>query len=280
MYMGPNHMQPRGQPRSFEACVTGQEHALIVIRFHGYSPDNRIRSIDDMACPGQIRMAQSTSLSGRKDSLPNEPCKYAARIRGSQRNAWPSSRVHFSVSCLVIAITCSYQTGRSCAIPNRPDIADWAHIEWHRLPAGALEFGLLRTWDGMPSRPTAPENRSSPPLHSQLFQRAAKRAKVAKRKIEWMLSCLAAFETNRAHEKNLMILTNARRDCCRITLDRLERSSAYPVFDHIVFLLNGIRRWPATRFSALETDGRHYAFMYTASSFTSLTAIFLCSPSA
>ena len=41
-------------------------------------------------------------------------------------------------------------------------------------------------------------------------------------------------------KKVLMILTNARRDCCRITLDRLEQSGAYPVFDHVVFLLNGV----------------------------------------
>jgi hypothetical protein len=41
-------------------------------------------------------------------------------------------------------------------------------------------------------------------------------------------------------KKILMILTNARRDCCKLTLDLLERSGSYPVFDHVVFLLNGI----------------------------------------
>jgi hypothetical protein len=43
-------------------------------------------------------------------------------------------------------------------------------------------------------------------------------------------------------KKLLMILTNARRDCCAITLDRLEKSGSLPVFDHIVFLLNGVSR--------------------------------------
>ena len=41
-------------------------------------------------------------------------------------------------------------------------------------------------------------------------------------------------------KKLLMILTNARRDCCGITLDTLERSGSLKVFDHIVFLLNGV----------------------------------------
>lgn len=41
-------------------------------------------------------------------------------------------------------------------------------------------------------------------------------------------------------KKILMILTNARRDCCSITLDLLETSDAYAHFDHAVFLLNGV----------------------------------------
>ncbi len=39
--------------------------------------------------------------------------------------------------------------------------------------------------------------------------------------------------------KILMILTNARRDCAQLTLDMLARSDSLPVFDRVVFLLNG-----------------------------------------
>lgn len=41
-------------------------------------------------------------------------------------------------------------------------------------------------------------------------------------------------------KKVLMILTNARRDCCSITLDTLKQSGSLEVFDHVVFLLNGV----------------------------------------
>ena len=43
-------------------------------------------------------------------------------------------------------------------------------------------------------------------------------------------------------KKILMILTNARRDCCRITLETLKQSGSLKIFDHIVFLLNGVSR--------------------------------------
>ena len=48
--------------------------------------------------------------------------------------------------------------------------------------------------------------------------------------------------TTRPMNKVLMILTNARRDCASIALEMLERSESMPVFDHIVFLLNGVSR--------------------------------------
>ena len=38
----------------------------------------------------------------------------------------------------------------------------------------------------------------------------------------------------------LMILTNARRDCAALTLDMLVKSGSLPVFDRVVFLLNGV----------------------------------------
>lgn len=37
-----------------------------------------------------------------------------------------------------------------------------------------------------------------------------------------------------------MILTNARRDCAKLTLDMLVQSGSLPVFDRVVFLLNGV----------------------------------------
>lgn len=37
-----------------------------------------------------------------------------------------------------------------------------------------------------------------------------------------------------------MILTNARRDCAQLTLDMLVQSGSLPVFDRVVFLLNGV----------------------------------------
>ncbi|HMP74742.1 MAG TPA: hypothetical protein PKE12_00455 [Kiritimatiellia bacterium] len=42
-------------------------------------------------------------------------------------------------------------------------------------------------------------------------------------------------------KKILMVLTNARRDCARLTLDMLVESGSLPVFDRVVFLLNGVR---------------------------------------
>lgn len=42
--------------------------------------------------------------------------------------------------------------------------------------------------------------------------------------------------------KILMILTNARRDCASLTLDLLAHSGSLPVFDRVVFLLNGVSR--------------------------------------
>ena len=38
----------------------------------------------------------------------------------------------------------------------------------------------------------------------------------------------------------LMILTNARRDCAALALDMLVKSGSLPVFDRVVFLLNGV----------------------------------------
>lgn len=40
--------------------------------------------------------------------------------------------------------------------------------------------------------------------------------------------------------KILMVLTNARRDCAQLTLDLLVHSGSLPVFDRVVFLLNGV----------------------------------------
>jgi len=43
-------------------------------------------------------------------------------------------------------------------------------------------------------------------------------------------------------EKVLMVLTHDRLDCMRLCLEMLHRAEAYPCFDHVVLLLNGVSR--------------------------------------